>query len=118
MPEFLHNNKLYHSPVEFAMNKIGGMWKMPIFWRLKDCVMRYSELKRAIPRIIDKMLASPLRQLQTEGFIHREVYAVVPPKVEYSMTEKGRCAVPIIDAIRKYGIELMEEDGLMEERKP
>jgi len=115
MPEFLYNNKLYYNPVEFAMDRIGGTWKMPILWRLKDKVMRYSELKRSIPHITDKMLTSQLRELEAEGFIHREVYPVVPPKVEYSMTEKGKTCIPIIDAIRDYGIYLIKEAGIEHE---
>lgn len=112
MPEFLYNNKLYYNPVEFALDHIGGTWKMPILWRLKDRVMRYSELKRAMPRITDKMLTVQLRELEAEGFIHREVYPVVPPKVEYSITERGRTAIPIIDAIRNYGLDLMAMAGI------
>lgn len=117
MPEFLHNNKLYYTPVEFAMDRIGGTWKMPILWRLKDHIMRYSELKRGMPRITDKMLTAQLRELEAEGFVHREVYPVVPPKVEYSITEKGRTAIPIIETIRNYGLELMALEGI-EEGKP
>jgi DNA-binding HxlR family transcriptional regulator len=112
MPEFLYNKKLYYNPVEFAMDRIGGTWKMPILWRLKDKVMRYSELKRSIPHITDKMLTSQLRELEHEGFIHREVYPVVPPKVEYSMTEKGKTCIPIINTIRDYGLHLMKEAGV------
>lgn len=96
------------------MDRIGGMWKMPILWRLKDQVMRYSELKKDIPHITDKMLTTQLRQLEKEGFIHREVYPVVPPKVEYSITDKGRRCVPIIETIRNYGFELMKEAGIEE----
>ncbi|MEM7368198.1 MAG: helix-turn-helix domain-containing protein [Bacteroidota bacterium] len=114
MPEFLYNNKLYYNPVEFAMDRIGGMWKMPILWRLKDQIMRYSELKRDIPHITDKMLTTQLRQLEAEGFLHREVYPVVPPKVEYSITDKGLRCIPIIDTIRNYGIDLMKEAGIEE----
>ena len=115
MPEFLYNNKLYYNPVEFAMDRIGGTWKMPILWRLKDRVMRFSELKRDISHITDKMLTSQLRQLEAEGFIHREVYPVVPPKVEYSITEKGKTTIPIIETIRNYGLELMEKEGIKHE---
>ena len=114
MPSFLYNNKLYYNPVEFAMDRIGGTWKMPILWRLKDKVMRFSELKRSISHITDKMLTSQLRQLEAEGFIHRKVYPVVPPKVEYSITDKGMKAIPIVDTIREYGIELMKEEGIIE----
>lgn len=112
MPEFFYHNKLYYNPVEFAMDRIGGTWKMPILWRLKDKVMRYGELKKDIPRITHKMLTSQLRELEEEGFIHREVYPVVPPKVEYSITERGRKAIAIIDAIRNYGLELIQEFGV------
>jgi DNA-binding HxlR family transcriptional regulator len=112
MPEFLYENKLYYNPVEFAMDRIGGTWKMPILWRLKDKVLRYSELKKNIPHITHKMLTSQLRELEKEGFITREVFAVVPPKVEYSITPRGLRAVEIIDVIRNYGLELIDDFGI------
>lgn len=112
MPEFLYNKKLYYNPVEFAMDRIGGTWKMPVLWRLKDRVMRYGELKKDIPHITHKMLTSQLRELELEGFVHREVYAVVPPKVEYSITERGKRAIVLIESIRLYGLELMHEFGI------
>ena len=117
MPDFIYNNKVYYNPVEFAMDRIGGTWKMPILWRLKERVFRFSELKKDIPHITDKMLTSQLRQLEAEGFINRKVYAVVPPKVEYSITEKGRSAIPIIETIRNYGLELMEKEGIRNTKK-
>ncbi|MCR9013934.1 helix-turn-helix transcriptional regulator [Aquiflexum sp. XJ19-11] len=91
------------------MDRIGGTWKMPILWRLKEKTMRYGELKKDIPHITHKMLTSQLRELEKEGFIFRKVYAVVPPKVEYSITERGLKAIPVIEVIRNYGLELMEE---------
>lgn len=109
MPEFIYHNKLYYNPVEFAMDRIGGTWKMPILWRLKDQVMRYGELKKDIPRITHKMLTSQLRELEEEGFIHRKVYPVVPPKVEYSITKRGQRAMAVVNTIRNYGLELMKE---------
>ncbi len=117
MPEFLYNNKLYYNPVEFAMDRIGGTWKIPILWRLQNKVMRYSELKKDIPHITHKMLSSQLKELEAEGFLHREVYAVVPPKVEYSLTERGHRAMRIIQQIRDYGLELMDEFGVKEGEK-
>ncbi|MEZ5016148.1 MAG: helix-turn-helix domain-containing protein [Flavipsychrobacter sp.] len=116
MPEFMYKGKLYYNPVEFAMDRIGGTWKMPILWRLKDRIMRYSELKKDIPHITHKMLTSQLRQLEEEGFIHREAYPVIPPKVEYSITQRGKRAIKIIDTIRNYGLELMEEFGVNDEK--
>lgn len=115
MPEFLYNRKLYYNPVEFAMDRIGGTWKMPILWRLKDKTMRYSELKNDIPRITHKMLSSQLKELEEEGFVHRKVYAVVPPKVEYSLTPRGRKSIPVIEQIRNYGIDLMKVFGVTHE---
>lgn len=117
MPEFHFNKKLYYNPVEFAMGRIGGTWKMPILWRLKDKVMRYGELKKDIPRITHKMLTSQLRELEEEGFINRKVYPVVPPKVEYSITKRGKKAIPVIETIRTYGLELMKECGVEHKTK-
>ena len=112
MPEFLYNKKLYYNPVEFAMDRIGGTWKMPILWRLKNRIFRFSELRKDIPHISDKMLTTQLRELEADGFISRKVYPVVPPKVEYSITEKGMKAIPIIETIRNYGLSLMKDLGL------
>lgn len=112
MPDFLYNGKAYYNPVEFAMDRLGGTWKMPILWRLKDRVHRYSELKKSIAHISDKMLTTQLRELEADGFIRREVFAVVPPKTEYSITDKGRLAIPIVETIRNFGIQLMALEGI------
>jgi DNA-binding HxlR family transcriptional regulator len=112
MPDFLYQGKVYYNPVEFAMDRLGGTWKMPILWRLKDEIYRYGQLKKSIAHISDKMLTSQLRELEADGFIHRKVYAVVPPKTEYSITEKGRLAIPIVATIRNFGIQLMELEGV------
>jgi DNA-binding HxlR family transcriptional regulator len=99
------------------MDRIGGTWKMPILWRLKDRIMRYGELKKDIPHITHKMLTSQLRELEDEGFITRKVYPVVPPKVEYSITKRGEKAIKVIEVIRNYGLTLMKDFGV-EESKP
>lgn len=111
MPDFIFKGKVYYNPVQLVMEQIGGVWKMPILWRLKDQTMRYSEVRK-IPHISDKMLTTQLRELEKDGYVHRQVYAVVPPKTEYSLTERGRLVIPLIAQIREYGIQLMEEgDG-------
>jgi hypothetical protein len=79
MPEFLLDGKLHYTPVEFAMARIGGTWKMPILWSLRDTVVRYSELKTSMPRITHTMLTTQLRELERDGLIDRKVYPVVPP---------------------------------------
>lgn len=109
MPDFYYNNKVYYNPVEFALDRIGGTWKMPILWRLRSKVMRYGELKNDIPHITHKMLTTQLRALEEEGFIKRKVYAAVPPKVEYSITARGKRSIRVINEIREYGLELMKE---------
>jgi DNA-binding HxlR family transcriptional regulator len=112
MPEFLYDNKLYYNPVEFAMDRIGGVWKMPILWRLKEKTMRYGELKKSMPRISDKMLASQLRELERDGFISRTIHPVIPPRVDYSLTALGKEAIPIIRTIMRYGLTLMKKAGV------
>jgi DNA-binding HxlR family transcriptional regulator len=117
MPDFIYDKKVYYNPVEFALDRIGGAWKMPILWRLKDQVMRYGELKKDIPHVTHKMLTTQLRQLEEEGFITRTVYPVVPPKVEYALTERGRRAIPVVEVIRDYGLALMKEFEVAEQEK-
>ena len=112
MPEFLYNNKIYYNSVEFAIGRIGGTWKMPIVWRLRDKTLRYSELKKTLPRTTHKMLTLALRELETDGFITRTVYPVVPPKVEYSLTERGIRSVEVVSYLREYGFQLMDEFGI------
>lgn len=112
MPEFIHNKKVYYHPVEFLMDRIGGTWKMPILWRLRNKVLRYNELKKVIPHISDNMLSTQLRQLEANGFISRKAYPEVPPRVEYSLTDKGLTTTPIISTLIDYGLELMEKEGV------
>ena len=111
MPEFLYRDKLYYNPVEFAMDRIGGTWKMPILWRLRDKTLRYSEIRRSLNehlqtgKVTDKMLASQLRELERHGLVERKVYPVVPPRVEYTITKRGLRAMASIEALRKFGDE-------------
>lgn len=112
MPEFFYDRTLYYTPIEFALRHIGGTWKMPILWRLQNNVLRYGELKKDIPHITHKMLTSQLRELEEKGLIDRIVYLVVPPKVEYLITPKGLRAIPVIETIMKYGLELIKENGI------
>nr|WP_317047444.1 helix-turn-helix domain-containing protein [Chryseobacterium indologenes] len=86
---------------------------MPILWRLQEKPLRFSELKRDIPHITDKMLTSQLRELESKEMIHREVFPVVPPKVEYSLTEKGKKSIPVIETIMQFGYDLMKDEGIV-----
>lgn len=114
MPDFIYERKVYYNPVEFALSFIGGTWKMPILWRLNQKTMRYSELKKSLPHITHKMLSSQLRELEKHELIVREVFPVVPPKVEYTITKRGKEVIPLIEAIRNYGLKVMKEKGIKE----
>lgn len=109
MPDFIYKGKVYYNPVQLVMEQIGGTWKAPILWRLKSQTLRYSELRKDIPHISDKMLTTQLRQLEEDGYILRKVYAEVPPKTEYSLTPQGLAIMQLITAIRNYGLKMMEE---------
>ncbi|MFN7708736.1 MAG: winged helix-turn-helix transcriptional regulator [Sphingobacteriia bacterium] len=117
MPGFEIDGKKYENPVELVLDQLGGRWKMALLWRLKDQVWRYGELRSSLKHVTHKMLTQQLRELEADGYIHRQVYAVVPPKVEYSLTEKGKTAVPIILLLRDYGLWLMQEAGISEEKR-
>ena len=73
-----------------AMDLVGGKWKMLVLWLLRDRSVRFSELRRFLNRITHKMLTQQLRELEQSGLINRTVYPVVPPKVEYALTEEGK----------------------------
>ncbi len=90
-------------PVTTTLSVIGGKWKPIILYAIKKETKRFSEIKRLIPAISQKMLTQQLRELEEDGIIHRHVYPVVPPKVEYSLTEYGRTLMPIMDAMAAWG---------------
>lgn len=112
MPDFVKDKRLFHNPVEFAMNKIGGTYKMPILWRLKDKKWRFSELQKSLSHASDRMLSKALKELVEDGFITKEVFPEVPPRVEYAITERGMKSIEIIDALRNYGLDLMKDFGI------
>ena len=109
MSEISYNGKTYYDPVELTMEQLGGPWKMPILWRLQTRTFRYSELKKEIPHISDKTLTIQLRELERDGYLHRMVFAVVPPRTEYSLTELGKTAIPIIEVLRNYSLNVISK---------
>lgn len=89
--------------VEEAMTVLGGRWRMLIISFLIEKPMRFNELRRAIPNISQRMLTLELRFLEEEGFINREVFAEVPVKVEYSLTEDGKKLNSLVDVLKDVG---------------
>ena len=90
-------------PVSATLEMIGGKYKALILWHLSDRALRFSELKKHIHSATPKMLTQQLRELESSKLIHREVYPVIPPKVEYSLTETGKSLLPILVAMRDWG---------------
>ena len=90
-------------PVETTLMLIGDKWKVLILRDLMPGTKRFGELKKSIGSVSQKVLTAQLRDMEQNGLVHREVYAEVPPRVEYSLTELGRSLEPILDAMRNWG---------------
>ena len=90
-------------PVSATLELIGGKYKALILWHLSEQKLRFSELRNRVLGATPKMLTQQLRELENHNLVHREVFAVIPPKVEYSLTETGRSLLPILVAMRDWG---------------
>ena len=101
-------NHTYICPVETALELIGGKYKTLILWHLAEGTLRFGELQKIINSATPKMLTRQLRELERDGLISRKVYPVVPPKVEYSLTELGSSFIPVMQGIRKWGEEYLK----------
>ncbi|MBD1865316.1 MULTISPECIES: helix-turn-helix domain-containing protein [Trichocoleus] len=89
--------------VQTTLKVLGGKWKILILWHLKDGARRFSELKRLLPEITEKMLIQQLRELERDGIVNRNIYSEVPPKVEYSFTEYGLTLKPVLQILCSWG---------------
>ncbi|WP_418764922.1 winged helix-turn-helix transcriptional regulator [Mailhella sp.] len=101
-----------HCPVEATLDMIGGKYKTLILWKLISGAMRFSELRRAVPAATPKMLTQQLRELERDGLVHREIFPVVPPRVEYSLTEFGMSIRPVLESMYAWGSRCLERKGL------
>jgi DNA-binding HxlR family transcriptional regulator len=102
----------YSCGMELTMDVIGGKWKAVILWHLRNKTLRFSDLKRKLKGITQKMLTQQLRELEEDGLINREVYPQVPPKVEYSLTEYGKSIIPVLYSIYSWGINYARHSNL------
>ena len=107
--ENMEQNRLYNCPVDAILGVIGGKYKPIILFHLMDGTLRFSELRKFLPQATPKMLTQQLRELEADGIIHREVYPVVPPKTEYSLTDFGRTLSPVLNAMCEWGKEHMAD---------
>lgn len=101
-------------PLKYLSQTFGGKWKMPIICILSDMSpKRYSAIKRSLGDITNMMLAQSLKELEAAGLVSRTQYNEVPPRVEYSLTERGKNAIPMLTAAAQWALSEMDNDGLL-----
>ena len=105
------NDKEYKCSVAVTLDIFNDRWKLSIIWHLLDGKKRFKELHEIISEITQKTLTVKLKELEEKNIIHREVYAEVPPKVEYSLTSSGEKLRPVLENISKWGIGYVNEFG-------
>lgn len=102
--------KVYTScPVEYTASIISNKWKVLILRDLIDGTKRYNELNRSVVGISAKVLTQNLKDLESDGIVKRKVYPVVPPKVEYSLTEKGKELKSVLDMMKEFGLKYKDK---------
>ncbi|MFD5467965.1 winged helix-turn-helix transcriptional regulator [Kitasatospora sp. NPDC127059] len=102
----------YICGIDAALDVVSGKWKGLILWELDTRgVRRFAELRRALPGVSEKMLTQHLRELEADGLVHREVYAEVPPRVEYSLTEHGHTLNQALRPLGVWGRERIDREG-------
>lgn len=102
----------FYCPVEATLQLIGGKYKTLILWHLIDKTLRFSELQKLLPQATAKMLTQQLRELEHDGLILRTVYPVVPPKVEYQLSEFGTTFIPVLQAMCSWGETYLKQNQL------
>ena len=101
----------YNCPVEATLTLIGGKYKALILWHLTGNTLRFGEIRKMIPQATPKMLTQQLRELEEAGLLRRTVYPVVPPKVEYALSDFGRSIKPILVSMYEWGTGYLKERG-------
>lgn len=103
MKRYKIDGTFYFCPVDLTLSVIGGRWKSLVFWNLRDGTKRFGELKKILVGVNDKMLAQVLRELEQSGIVNRKVHQVVPPKVEYTLTQQGKDLLPVMKLMSDWG---------------
>lgn len=108
----LYKSRLDNCPLTFALNQIGGKWRLPIIWALSiNGSLRYNELKRAVDGITNMMLTQSLKELELNGIVSRKQFLEVPPRVEYSLTDNGEDLIPALKALANWGKKVKSSIG-------
>ena len=106
---FKVQGQTYECYIEFTLKIIGGKWKTLILWYLKDGKKRFGELRRLLPKCTQRMLTRQLRELEHDGIVARKIYRQIPPKVEYSLTNRGETLKPILELACDWGVNRANE---------
>lgn len=109
MSQLLSDVSQPNSHIEVALAAIGGKWKAVILAHLLQQTRRFNELRRLLPKVSQRMLTNQLRELETDGLVHREVYPEVPPRVEYSLTHTGQTLAPLLAQLSAWGEHFKKE---------
>jgi len=109
MKRYKLNGAYYYCPVDLTLQIVGGRWKGIVIWNLREEKKRFSELKRILVTINDKMLSQVLRELEEQGVVKRTVHEVIPPVVDYALTKEGKKLLPIMQAMSDYGVKFVVE---------
>lgn len=96
-------------PMGLVQKIVTGKWKILILWYLSYSTLRFNDIKRKLPDVTQKMLTQQLRSLEEHGMIYRHVYPVVPPKVEYGLTEMGEKIIPLLEQMHSFGADYLED---------
>lgn len=99
-------------PMVLVQNLVSGKWKILILWYLSYNILRFSDIKKRLPSVTQKMLTQQLRSLEKDNLIFRKVYNIVPPKVEYGLTDIGKRVIPILEMMHSFGAEY-QNDGYL-----
>ncbi len=104
--------KTYQCSFEFALDMVSGKWKSLALYYLSEETLRYGEIRKKIGGITQKMLTQTLRDLEKNGLVSRKVYPVVPPKVEYTITQNGAALIPIFERLQAWGEVVAKTQGI------
>ncbi|GAB3317206.1 hypothetical protein GCM10027299_08340 [Larkinella ripae] len=111
-PEELASFAMTKCPVTLTNLIIGGKWKPVIIHNVSRGINRFGELQRAMPGVSKKMLTQELRDLERNGIMNRKIYAEIPPRVEYSLTERGRATLPVLQSMVVWGLDYAKSLGI------
>lgn len=113
---FKVNEREFHCALDVTMGYIGGKWKSIVLWYLRKDAKRFKDLKKDIPQITEKMLSLQLKELEQDGIVTRTVFAEVPPRVEYELTDHGKTLIPMLEEMAKWGRAKGEKEGQLIKR--